>query len=149
MIMLEDYYCEVFLFCYDKQMRITIHSSGEDEHDDYNVTYIMLAENKNFKGTVEFYEFDNCFKEFAAEILKFPFESRQPITFDADGIKITILLANEVGSIRTSFTMRDEDNNLLKFSDTSIEVGDLHKLAKTLLNHTFSIKSSFTWESAS
>ena len=67
-------------------MKISISSSDED--DERIVKYVFRAENNDFKGTIEFYGYADIFKQFTDDLFEFPFESINPVQFNADGLSV-------------------------------------------------------------
>lgn len=127
-------------------MKITILSDGEDPEDKL-VGYVLRAENEDFKGTFEFYEYTSAFDEFARKLLDFPFKSTEPIKLECSGVSLAISLYDSLGAINFRVSINDDRSNKVEFSDLSIETEMLHRLAKSLKRTDFSLPGKFVWES--
>ncbi|TAH33004.1 hypothetical protein EYC58_02510 [Candidatus Saccharibacteria bacterium] len=127
-------------------MKITISGNGVDPDDDL-VQYLFVAENETFKGTTLFYQYANAFNDFPAMLEKFPFESKETIAFEADGINISISLADSAGRISFRVSLTDNDGNKVDFVDQTVEVTALHRLASKLRATDFRSRHMLEWSS--
>jgi len=126
-------------------MKISISSSDED--DERIVKYVFRAENNDFKGTIGFYGYADIFKQFAYDILEFPFKMADPVEFNADGLSVIISLIDPVGRINLNVSIKDDENNFIEFNDTDIETEALQRFSSDLSNVDFSKEISIEWMS--
>lgn len=124
-------------------MKITITSNYIDP-DDQMIEFRFTAETPDFKGATTIYGYQDAFKDFANQILTFPFEMKNPVIFeghlyvDEPCLRMEIILREETGLIDTVITLNDgESGNSAKFSDSSMRTQTLHDFARTLLRTDF------------
>lgn len=131
-------------------MRIIITGNGAKAHD--TVEYSLEAETSDFKGRASFYGDPDLFKEFAKQLLDFPFTTKETIVFkDAEGpLQSTVLeagLLDQKGHISFTVEVRDDLTNYsARFGDRSVEAEELHGLAKSLLNTDFRERNVVEWQ---
>ncbi len=124
-------------------MKIIIRSLRFDP-DDKLVLYEVVAENKYFKGTVEFYEYSDAFDEFSKQLEKFPFESSQPVIYSADGFNLNVSLASPTGHINVKVVIKDDTGDKVSFTDTA-DTNSLHRLANQLEAVDFTVEQTIEW----
>jgi hypothetical protein len=127
-------------------MIIRIKSSGAAT-DDNLVHFQLQVENDDYKGTATYYEYPPTFQEFSQKLLLFPFGSTKEVYYSADGVMITISLTDPAGRINMSVSFRDGDSNQATFTDQTLNIEPLHRLAKRLASTDFSIGQTIEWDS--
>ena len=118
-------------------MKLIIKSDGIYP-DDNLAHYTLVAENDSYKGTGEFFQYADVFREFAQELLAFPFESKLPVCLDAtdQGVMIEVSLKDLAGAVACTCSAAS-DGGQMSFTD-SVEVEALHHAARKLLAADFS-----------
>jgi hypothetical protein len=127
-------------------MKVLIVSSGEDLTDDKAVKYKIQLENDSFKGTITTYDNSDFFINFAKDLLKFPFDTSKPVQLSSYNMELTITLDDPVGRIKMQVEMKDDYSNSINFSDTSLNVNDIHQFSERILSTDFSSKQKLEWQ---
>lgn len=126
-------------------MKLTIKSLGHLDSDDYG-QILLTVENNEFKGTARFWAYSDVFEDFADKLSCFPFESKEPVVFEADDVEIEVSLIDSLGTINMKFTLNDYDENSLVVNEQSAETEALHKFARGLQIMDTSVESELILE---
>jgi hypothetical protein len=129
-------------------------TSGYVDPDDQMIEFRVAIEGQDFKGATTLYGDRDCFTDFAQRILKFPFESEAPITFEGflyagePCLRIELILKEAVGLIDIIVTIKDtEAGNSAQFSDSSVSTQALHRFARILLRTDFTQLQTIEFDS--
>lgn len=134
---------------------ISIIAKNFDESDNL-VRFDIVCESNAFKGSIiDFFAYPDEFKEFAQELLRFPFESKEQVVYNtfndkiegqkyAYDLRLEVSLKDSAGRVNFAVHIRDQDNQECIFSDI-VEVQSLHEFAKQLLAADFTELNRVQW----
>lgn len=126
-------------------MKLTVKSLGHFDSDNYG-RIIVIVENDEFKGTAQFWANSDVFEEFAHKLAHFPFESKEPVVFEDDNVRLEVSLFDKLGKINMKFVLAGEEGDSLILNERSAEVGTLNRFAMELRSLDTSLAGEVTLE---